>query len=68
MHWVAHVVRAHKGTDNRMSRLTDDIVAAIVAEYATGKRGKANAHRYGITPSHYNRLGRRACWKHLQLG
>lgn len=55
-----------QGERNRNARLTDDVVRAIRAEYARGLRGGANAKRWGISPGHYNALGRGDRWPHLK--
>lgn len=54
------------GRHNRNAKLTDEQVRQIRAEYQAGKRGKAESHRYGISPSRWNVIGRGLAWTHLK--
>ena len=38
------------GENSRQSKITAAQARRIIREFAAGKRGKANAHRFGITP------------------
>lgn len=54
------------GVNHKNAKLTEDQVYAIRREFDDGKRGTANARRYGISPSRYNDIGRRATWRSLK--
>lgn len=51
------------GENSRTRKLTVAQVKAIRKEWAAGKRGKERAKFHGISPSHYNQIGRRALWR-----
>lgn len=53
------------GENNRNSKLTEEQVHRIRAEYDKGLRGKYNAPRYGIKGETYNTIGRRQSWRKL---
>ena len=57
--------RPTNGNNSRTRKITEFAAMVIRIEYAYGKRGKAHAWRWNISPSHYNMVGRRQCWKEV---
>lgn len=56
-----------QGMASRNVKLTDDQVRQIRREYAAGLRGKAEAHRYGLSAVHWNAIGRGRAWAHIPM-
>lgn len=54
------------GIHSKTSKLTEAQVRRIRSEYDRGKRGKDRAAKFGVTPTTYNAIGRRATWKGLK--
>lgn len=63
--WASSAFQKREGEQNKMAKMKSAEVLAIREEYDAGQRGLTNAWRYGITPSHYNTIGRRLRWRHL---
>lgn len=56
------------GVNSKNTNLQPLTIIVIRAEFDAGKRGKANAWRLGVTPTNYNRIGRRTGWKKIGIG
>lgn len=58
--------RCPRGAANGQSRLTDDLVRTIRAEYATGRIGHHRlAKRYGVTKRTISLIVKRQAWTHV---
>ena len=55
-----------QGENSRTAKLNEAQVRRIRKAYDKGKRGKDNAHKFGIVPFTYDQIGRRLSWKHLK--
>ena len=60
------ILQKTDGVNHPNSKLSNEQVYAIRQEYDDGKRGVENAHRYGISGSTYNDIGRRDTWRKLK--
>jgi hypothetical protein len=54
------------GTNSRVRKLELKDIHRIRKMFAQGGRGKANAWKFGISPAHFNRIGRVMAWKVLE--
>ena len=57
--------RATDGMNSKTRTLETLQVLFIFAGYDSGKRGRKEAFRFGISESHYNRIGSRKAWAGL---
>ncbi len=60
-----HLDATH-GTNSRVRKLELKDIHRIRKMFAQGKRGKANAYKFGISPSQFNKIGRVMAWKVLE--
>jgi hypothetical protein len=57
----------YQGTNNKRARLTNEIVTAIRAEYATGTTTQeAIGRKYGISQPHVQQIVSRRIWTHIE--
>ena len=53
---------AYRGERSKHAKLNRSQVREIRARYTAGDRGGEFASVYGITPAHFNAIGRRRVW------
>ncbi len=58
-------LKSTQGERNRQSKLTESQVFEIRKIYAGNGRPCEHAKRFGISESHFVRVGKRLCWKHV---
>ena len=51
------------GRHSRVAKFQPLTIIVVRAEYDSGKRGKAHSWRHGMSPAHYNNIGRRKNWR-----
>ena len=60
------ILNCTQGENSRQAKLTNEQIYAIRAAYDAGMTGRAGAAKFNISPAHYNNIGRRIRWTHLQ--
>ena len=60
------ILNCTQGELSRLAKLTNEQVYAIRAAFDGGMTGKEGAAKFHISPAHYNNIGRRIRWTHLQ--
>lgn len=65
--WAWFTTHNMRGESSRNAKLTEDQVRQIRREYAAGKRGTAECHRYNIHPVRWNEIGRGDAWTHIPM-